>query len=223
MPPYQGGGNMIRHVTFEETTYAEPPAKFEAGTPSIGDAVGLGAALDYVNRLGLAKHQRGTSTSCCKYGNRVAVANQGLAADRQSARKKVGVLSFVLPGTGARRTWGVCSTCKGSPSAQDITAHSHRCGVSDWMRRSAHRCRCTTPRKTWIGWRMRSSGFCAAKQQTRTTPCSHDLSAQVVWCNSPRNLDSQGMRSQHHAHAAGIGHSGEFTRPAPTKPAIPSK
>ncbi|MCY2965795.1 MAG: aminotransferase class V-fold PLP-dependent enzyme, partial [Planctomycetota bacterium] len=53
MPPWQGGGNMIRHVTFEETTYAEPPARFEAGTPNIADAVGLGAALDYVNRLGL--------------------------------------------------------------------------------------------------------------------------------------------------------------------------
>ena len=53
MPPWQGGGNMIRNVTFEETTFADPPAKFEAGTPNIADAVGLGAALDYVNRLGL--------------------------------------------------------------------------------------------------------------------------------------------------------------------------
>ena len=61
MPPWQGGGNMIRNVTFEETTYAEPPAKFEAGTPTIADAVGLGAALDYVNRLGLpniARHEQ---------------------------------------------------------------------------------------------------------------------------------------------------------------------
>ena len=54
MPPWQGGGNMIRNVTFEETTYSEAPAKFEAGTPNVADAVGLGAALDYVNRLGLA-------------------------------------------------------------------------------------------------------------------------------------------------------------------------
>ncbi len=54
MPPWQGGGNMIKNVTFEETTFAEPPAKFEAGTPNVADAVGLGAALDYVNRLGLA-------------------------------------------------------------------------------------------------------------------------------------------------------------------------
>ena len=44
LPPWQGGGNMIRNVTFEETSYAEAPARFEAGTPNIADAVGLGAA-----------------------------------------------------------------------------------------------------------------------------------------------------------------------------------
>ncbi len=53
MPPYQGGGDMIRSVTFEKTTYAPPPAKFEAGTPHIAGAVGLGAAIDYINSLGL--------------------------------------------------------------------------------------------------------------------------------------------------------------------------
>ena len=58
MPPWQGGGNMIRNVTFEETTYADPPAAFEAGTPSIADAVGLGTALDYVGRLGLPSHRQ---------------------------------------------------------------------------------------------------------------------------------------------------------------------
>ncbi len=52
MPPWQGGGSMIEDVTFERTTYAQPPARFEAGTPSLADAVGLGAALDYVERLG---------------------------------------------------------------------------------------------------------------------------------------------------------------------------
>lgn len=53
MPPWQGGGNMIKDVTFERTSYSEPPGKFEAGTGNIADAVGLGAALDYVSRLGL--------------------------------------------------------------------------------------------------------------------------------------------------------------------------
>src|SRR6266404_70698 len=53
MPPYQGGGDMIRSVSFEKTTYNELPYKFEAGTPPIAQAIGLGAALDYVDRIGL--------------------------------------------------------------------------------------------------------------------------------------------------------------------------
>jgi cysteine desulfurase / selenocysteine lyase len=53
MPPWQGGGNMISDVTIEQTRYQEPPARFEAGTSSIADAVGLGAALDYVSALGM--------------------------------------------------------------------------------------------------------------------------------------------------------------------------
>ena len=53
MPPYQGGGDMIASVTFDETTFAPLPAKFEAGTPAIAQAVALGAAIDYVTRLGL--------------------------------------------------------------------------------------------------------------------------------------------------------------------------
>lgn len=52
MDPYQSGGDMIEHVTFEKTTYAKPPAKFEAGTPAIAEIIGLGAAIDYVESLG---------------------------------------------------------------------------------------------------------------------------------------------------------------------------
>jgi len=53
MPPYQGGGDMIRLVTFEKTEYADLPNKFEAGTPNIADGIGLGAALDWLNAIGL--------------------------------------------------------------------------------------------------------------------------------------------------------------------------
>ena len=87
---------MIRNVTFEETTYASPPAKFEAGTPNIADAVGLGAALDYVSRLGLA--------NIAKYEHELlAYATDGLSQIKGvrligTAREKVGVLSFVIPG-----------------------------------------------------------------------------------------------------------------------------
>ena len=96
MPPWQGGGNMIRDVTFEETTYSEPPAKFEAGTPSVADAVGLGAALDYVNRLGLsniAKYEHELLLYATEHLSRI----DGLRLIG-TAREKVGVLSFVLRG-----------------------------------------------------------------------------------------------------------------------------
>ena len=64
MPPYMGGGDMINTVTFEESTWAELPGKFEAGTPAIAQAIGLGAAIDYINDIGLAsiakhEHARG--------------------------------------------------------------------------------------------------------------------------------------------------------------------
>lgn len=53
MPPWQGGGDMIEQVTFEKTTYAEPPARFEAGTPAIAEVIGMGAAVDYLMELGM--------------------------------------------------------------------------------------------------------------------------------------------------------------------------
>jgi cysteine desulfurase/selenocysteine lyase len=94
MPPWQGGGNMIRNVTFEETTYSEAPAKFEAGTPNIADAVGLGAALDYVEQLGrpaIAKYEQGLLQYATERLSRI----NGLRLIG-TAREKVGVLSFVL-------------------------------------------------------------------------------------------------------------------------------
>jgi cysteine desulfurase/selenocysteine lyase len=61
MPPYMGGGSMIRKVFLDHTTWADVPAKFEAGTPSVGDTVGLGAAIDYLNALDMRRvwaHER---------------------------------------------------------------------------------------------------------------------------------------------------------------------
>jgi cysteine desulfurase/selenocysteine lyase len=94
LPPWQGGGNMIRNVTFEETTYAEVPAKFEAGTPNVADAVGLGAALDYVGRLGLpniARHEQ----ELLRYATEQLVRIPGLRIIGTAA-EKVGLVSFVL-------------------------------------------------------------------------------------------------------------------------------
>jgi cysteine desulfurase/selenocysteine lyase len=61
MPPFMGGGGMIRKVSLERTTWADVPARFEAGTPSVGDAIGLGAAVEYLHGLGMAhvrEHER---------------------------------------------------------------------------------------------------------------------------------------------------------------------
>lgn len=94
MPPWQGGGSMIRNVTFEETTYADPPTKFEAGTPNVADAVGLGAALDYVDRLGrpaIAKYEQ----ELLQYATGQLARINGLRLIG-TAREKVGVLSCVL-------------------------------------------------------------------------------------------------------------------------------
>jgi len=94
MPPWQGGGSMIKDVTFEETTYADPPAKFEAGTPSIADAVGLGAALDYVSRLGLVNIGK-YEQELLQYATEQLSRIDGLRIIG-NAREKVAVISFVL-------------------------------------------------------------------------------------------------------------------------------
>ncbi len=94
LPPWQGGGNMIRNVTFEETTYSDAPAKFEAGTPNIADAVGLDAALNYVSRLGLeniAAHER----SLLEYATDLFSRIRGLRMVG-TAPEKVALISFVL-------------------------------------------------------------------------------------------------------------------------------
>lgn len=96
MPPYQGGGDMIRSVTFEKTTYNELPYKFEAGTPHIAGAIGLGAALDYVSQIGIDRvtaHER----ELLAYGTELLGAIPGLHLIG-TAREKAAVLSFVLDG-----------------------------------------------------------------------------------------------------------------------------
>ena len=94
MPPYQGGGDMIRSVTFEKTIYNQLPYKFEAGTPHIAGVVGLGAALDYLSGLGLEAalaHEQ----DLLKYGTKALEAVPGLHLVG-TAKEKAGVLSFVM-------------------------------------------------------------------------------------------------------------------------------
>lgn len=96
MQPWQGGGNMIVDVTFEKTVYQPPPARFEAGTGNIADAVGLGAAIDYLDQIGMS--------NIAQYEHELLVyATKGLLTIPGlrligTAKEKAGVLSFVLEG-----------------------------------------------------------------------------------------------------------------------------
>lgn len=96
MPPYQGGGDMIRQVTFEKTTFADPPAKFEAGTPHIAGAIGLGAAIDYLESLGRPAIRR-WEEELLAYGTERLEAEPGIRLVG-TAPRKAGVLSFLVEG-----------------------------------------------------------------------------------------------------------------------------
>ena len=99
MPPYQGGGDMIRSVTFEKTLYNVLPYKFEAGTPNIAGGIGLGAAIDYLNQVGLelvTAYER----ELLDYATEAISTISGVRIIG-TAREKSGVLSFVLDGVHA--------------------------------------------------------------------------------------------------------------------------
>ena len=96
MPPWQGGGNMIADVTFERTVFQPPPNRFEAGTGNIADAVGLGAALDYVSRVGI-EHIARYEHDLLAYATSVLAPVPGVRLVG-TARDKASVLSFVLKG-----------------------------------------------------------------------------------------------------------------------------
>jgi cysteine desulfurase/selenocysteine lyase len=96
MPPWQGGGNMIADVTFEKTVFQPIPNKFEAGTGNIADAVGLGAALDYVSRLGIENIAR-YEHELLVHGMRELATIPGLRLIGTAA-DKTSVMSFVLDG-----------------------------------------------------------------------------------------------------------------------------
>jgi len=96
MPPYQGGGDMISSVTFEKTTFNVLPYKFEAGTPNIAGAIGLGAALDYVRGIGIESIERHEAELLADATSRVR-AIPGIRIIGTAAQK-AGVLSFTIAG-----------------------------------------------------------------------------------------------------------------------------
>ncbi|HSQ76115.1 MAG TPA: cysteine desulfurase, partial [Bacteroidota bacterium] len=96
MPPYQGGGDMIKSVTFEKTIYNDIPYKFEAGTPNIGGAMGLGAALDYLHELNMDAIRQ-FEDELLAYATEQILTVPGVRIIG-TAREKAGVLSFVMEG-----------------------------------------------------------------------------------------------------------------------------
>ena len=94
LPPYQGGGEMIKDVTFEKTTYNELPFRFEAGTPSVGDVLGLGAAIDFMQQEGVEKIGR-HEEELMHYATERLLAIPGIRLFG-TAPHKAGVISFLL-------------------------------------------------------------------------------------------------------------------------------
>jgi len=96
MSPYQGGGEMISVVSFEGTTYADPPGRFEAGTPNIAGAIGLGAAVDYLEGLGMER-VAAAEARLLAYATEKLSGVEGLEVVGR-AGKKAGVISFTMDG-----------------------------------------------------------------------------------------------------------------------------
>jgi cysteine desulfurase/selenocysteine lyase len=102
MPPYQGGGEMIKEVSFEKTTYNEIPYKFEAGTPNIGDVIAFKYALDFVNEIGkenIAAHENDLLQHCMDGLEKINKSiNQQIIQLVGTAKQKVSVQSFIING-----------------------------------------------------------------------------------------------------------------------------
>ncbi|MCK8140571.1 cysteine desulfurase [Flavobacterium sp. I-SCBP12n] len=96
LPPYQGGGEMIKEVTFEKTTYAELPHKFEAGTPNIAGGIVLGTAVDYMNEVGFENIQK-QELELLEYGTKRLLEIEGLKIFG-TAKEKTSVISFNIEG-----------------------------------------------------------------------------------------------------------------------------
>jgi cysteine desulfurase/selenocysteine lyase len=128
MPPYQSGGDMIRSVTFEKTTFADAPQKFEAGTPNIAGAVGLAAAIDYIAGIGYPAI-RSHDVDLLAYATDRLSGVPGLRIIG-TAKEKVGVISFVLDGIHPHDIGTVLdrqgiAVRTGHHCAQPVMAHFH--------------------------------------------------------------------------------------------------
>ena len=109
MPPFLGGGSMIRAVQRESSTYADVPAKFEAGTPAISEAIGLAAAVDYLNKVGLEAifvHEQ----ELLEYAHQKLAEIEGITIYGPKPRQKTGAITFNLEGIHPHDLAGVLDT-----------------------------------------------------------------------------------------------------------------
>jgi len=153
-PPWQGGGNMIADVTFEKTVYQGVPECFEAGTGNIADAVGLGAAIDYIERIGMANIGR-YEHDLLVYGTAVLKKIPGLRLIG-TAREKASVLSFCIGRQQKPKKLEPRSMRNESRCEAVTIALNRSCGGSDWKARSDHPLHSITHAKKSRLWLRRS-------------------------------------------------------------------
>lgn len=140
-PPWQGGGNMIADVTLERSIYQEPPNKFEAGTGNIADAVGLGEALRYVERVGIERIAA-YEHALLEYATPRLADIPGVRLVGTADERPVCCRSC-WPAT-SRWKWARHSTPRASRCAPVTTAHSRSCAVTAWRPPCGRRSRSTT-------------------------------------------------------------------------------
>jgi len=136
MPPWQGGGHMIDRASLEKTTFAEAPMRFEAGTPAIVEAIGLGAAMDYVSAIGM---------------DRIAAHEQAL---HDEARRRLAAIPGVRLLGGAPGSTGIVSFVIEGAQAYDVAVIADRMGVA---LRAGHHCTQTTMARFGVTATVRAS------------------------------------------------------------------
>ena len=169
MPPFLGGGSMIRRVLLDRFEPGDMPAKFEAGTPPIVSAIGLGAAIDYLNRIGMeavARHERLLVTRAHEILRNIAgVRILGPAPDR-----KAGIVSFTLEGS-TPTTWPKSLTAPALPSVPGTIAPCPCTIATTWGRPPEPASIFTTPstRSSNLGppWKRRNGCFIASGSKRR--------------------------------------------------------
>ena len=184
IPPYQGGGEMIRTVSFERTTYAEPPAKFEAGTPNIAGPAGLAAAADYLDDLGIPE-VAGHEARVREYAESRLSEIPACGWWARRGRKPRWSPSWWTAST--RTTSAPCSTRRASRCAPATTAPSRSWSVSGCRRRRGLPSASTTPKPRWTGWPPDSA---LARGLPPGNDAQRDLYREVILDHSrrPRNF-----------------------------------